>query len=248
MKNFSWSAAALCLLLFSALHLPSLATAEDTAPNLTSSSAAQFKNESAIALLNGLNSATDIYLWPSRRLPFELIEERTREFAEAIQSFNFDLQGRLELTEYGAFPLVSFNFYRHRGDHTEEFVRRTNLAANYRDYLATRDFTVDPCAFTVNTDRETWAAQAAVFIDLDRVSQQRLVECLLVAMDYVAGFPMPKDLGYRGVAPRSVRLPILSALIDCSISGETDTLNPEQSRDGITALPSISCALDRLRQ
>ncbi len=168
MKNFSWSAAALCLLLFSALHLPSLATAEDTAPNLTSSSAAQFKNESAIALLNGLNSATDIYLWPSRRLPYEVIGERPREFAEAIQAFNFDLQGRLELTEYGAFPLVSFNFYRHRGDHTEEFVRRTNLAANYRDYLATRDFTVDPCAFTVNTDRETWAAQAAVFIDLDR--------------------------------------------------------------------------------
>lgn len=233
--------------MYGVLNLQSLAAAEDAAPNLASNSAAQVK-DSALALLGGLNSATKIYLWPSRKLPYEVIGEAPSEFAEAVQAFNFDLGGRLGLTEYSAFPLVSFNFYRNHRDHMEEFGRRTNLGRNYRDYLATRDFTADPCAFTVSTDRETWAAQAAVFIDLDRVPQQRLVECLLVAMDYVAGFPIPKDLGYQDVPPRTVRLSILSALLDCSTSGDTDYPDSERSREGITALPSISCAVGHLRQ
>lgn len=234
--------------MYGVMHLQSLAAAEDAAPNLASNSAAQIKNDSAIVMLGGLNSATKIYLWPSRKLPYEVIGEAPTEFAEAVRAFNFDLKGRLELTEYSAFPLVSFNFYRDYGDHIEEFEGRTSLGPQYRDYLATRDFTVDPCAFTVSTDRETWAAQAAVFIDLDRVPQQRLVECLLVAMDYVAGFPIPKDLGYQDVPPRTVRLSILSALLDCSISGAPDNPDPERSREGITALPSISCAIRHLRQ
>ena len=79
--------------------------------------------------------------------------------------------------------------------------------ATYRDYIATRDFAVDPCAFTVSIDRETWAAQAAVFIDLDRVPQQSLLNCLSVALDYIAGYPIPNDVEYRDVAPRPVRLP-----------------------------------------
>ncbi|UYN98970.1 MAG: hypothetical protein KIT02_13675 [Devosia sp.] len=238
----------LCLLLYGGLHLYSFASAEDAAPNFSSSSSAQIANESAVAFLGGLGSATNIYVRPNRTLFFEVIGERPEEFAQAVRGFNADLGGRLEFKEYGVFPLVSFNFYRRLEDHIEEFERRTHIGANYRDYLVKLDFTVDPCAFAVSTDRETWAAQSAVFIDLDRVPQTSLSNCLSVAMDYFVGFPVPKDVGYQSAPPRSVRLPILTALLDCSKSGETDSPNPERSRDGFTALPSISCAIRRLQQ
>lgn len=210
-------------------------------------SAAQVASESAIAILNEISPAAEIYVWPSRTLYYEVIGERPEEFAQAVQGFNSDLEGKLEFKEYGAFPLITFNFYRRLGDHVEEFEQLTNIGANYRDYLVTLDFTFDPCAFTVSTDRETWAAQAAVFIDLDRVPQMSLSDCLSVAMDYFAGFPVPKDVGYQNAPPRSVRLPVLTALLDCSRSGETDSPDPERSRDGFTALPSISCAIGRLQ-
>lgn len=238
----------LCLILCGVLHMHSFASAEDTTPTFSSNSSAQIDNESAVAFLNGLSSATDLFVRPNRMLSYEVIGERPEEFEQAVQRFNSDLEGRLELKEYGAFPLVSFNFYRRLGDHMEEFAQLTNIGANYRAYLVTLDFTFDPCAFTVSRDRKTWAAQSAVFIDLDRVPQKSLSDCLSVAMDYITGFPIPKDVGYQDAPPRLVRLAILTALLDCSKSGETESQNPERSRDGFTALPSISCAKGRLQQ
>ncbi|WP_297112536.1 hypothetical protein [uncultured Devosia sp.] len=238
----------LCLLLYVGSHPYSFARAEDAALTFSSGSSAQIAHESAVAFLDGLGSATDIYVWPSSTLFYEVLGERPKEFAQAVRGFNADLEGRLEFKEYGAFPLVSFNFYRRLGDHIEEFEQRTHIGSNYRDYLITLDFTFDPCAFTVSTDRETWAAQAAVFIDLDRVPQKSLSDCLSVAMDYLAGFPIPNAAGYQDAPPRLVRLPVLAALLDCSRSGQTDSPHPERSRDGFTALPSISCAIGWLRR
>jgi hypothetical protein len=248
LKNLSWLAAALCLLLCGVLHLQSSANAEDVAPTMESGSTARIASDSAIDLLDGMDPAAKIYVWPNRTLPYEVFGEPPEEFGAAVQAFNISLGGRLELAEYGGFPLVSFNFYRQHEDHIEEFARRTNLASTYRDYIATLDFTVDPCAFTVSTDRGTWAAQAAVFIDLDRVPQQSLLNCLSVALDYIAGYPIPNDVEYQDVAPRPVRLPILAAFLDCSESGKTESPNPERSRDGVTALPSIPCAISHLQQ
>lgn len=248
LKNLSWPSVAIGLFLYGVVSLQSGASAEDVAPMTADGSAAQVASQTAIAVLNEIGTAAEIYVWPNRKLPFEVIGEPPEEFAAAVRTFNSDLEGRLTLEEYGDFPLVSFNFYRQYKDHIEAFAERTNLGAFYRDYLVTRDLTVDPCAFTVSTDRKTWAAQAAVFIDLERVSQKSLAECIAVAIDYVAGFPIPKDVSYQGVPPRKVRLPILSALLDCSISGDTNDPSPERSRDGFTALPSISCAIGHLRR
>lgn len=198
----------------------------------------------AIHYVRTFDQDTKILVWPNRNRFYEVNGVAPVEFQEVVDSFNSAFTGLVEMVRYEAFPLISINFYRSsESQPNAQFAYKSRMQSNYKEYISNLDFSGIPCAFTLSSDREIWAAQAAVFIDLDQLSGDRLEECMEVALYYVNGFPVERSVNFDGVPDDAIRFLVLNSVLNCSYYGRDESKGHERSRDGFTALPSIDCVL-----
>lgn len=187
-----------------------------------------------------------LYVYPNRLHLFELLGDDKGTGAAVIQAYNRARDG-YSMVYYPAFPLVSINMYD--GDTVgaeRRFLSQSNMVSAYKQGIVKRSVWEDPCTFTRNTTRDTWPAHASAFIDTSRIAGTDLEGCLSVALDYINGFPMRPDMGYRDAPADDVRRLIMSAIIDCSRKGNSLAEDKERSRDGFTALPAMECVIASL--
>lgn len=186
-------------------------------------------------------------VWPNRILPYEFTGEKPEALDGVIGEIQSVILGRVFLYHSNSFPLISINFYQSSGSSPiEEFISKSNIYENFRNHILRLDLGSDPCAFTVANSRNTWAAAAAIFVDTDRLDGPELRECLEVALQYVMGLPMHDDARYGDAPEQAVRVAILKSILDCSSSAAWNEGYLERSRDGIFALPSMECVLDKI--
>lgn len=187
-----------------------------------------------------------LFVVPTRSHHFELLGDDKGAGAAVIHAYNQARDGYV-MVNYPAFPGLSINIYD--GDTVaaeRRFRSQSNMASSYKQGIMRRNVWDDPCTFTRNTNRDTWPAHASAFIDTSRIPDEDLEKCLSVALDYVNGFPMHPEIGYREAPADDVRKLIMSAIIECSRKGYSLAKDKERSRDGFTALPAMECVVASL--
>jgi hypothetical protein len=131
-------------------------------------------------------------------------------------------------------------------------VAESRLLPAYKEFLSTAPVSPDGCTVYKFTSRETWASIGVITIGLKEIEEagdDKLEKCIHGALDYINGFPLPSMYFNYSLLPDSeVRGLIMEAIGQCAKEGATDMKPPETTKDGITALPSLSCVRSKIGQ
>ena len=146
-----------------------------------------------------------------------------------------------------SFPLVVLAFFSSRDadkSSLEYVIQSSNLSNDYKKYVLGRSLSKNGCSVFPFTDRDTWRSVGIVAVDMDKytdVSSPAVDACVGDALRVVMGLPGSVLAGPRLDAKEEQGRLFLNAAFGCSSEGATDAKEPERSRDGLTALPSMAC-------
>jgi fermentation-respiration switch protein FrsA (DUF1100 family) len=133
---------------------------------------------------------------------------------------------------------------------TEKSISSLTLPRSFKNLIKPSDVVGDGCTAFKFINRDAWAAGGAVFIDtylLAAAGEKDLNRCIGGALDYIIGIPARERLfNYSTIPPSDVSGVLLGAIYECSTEGQTDLEPAEESRDGITARPTVRCVSAKL--
>jgi hypothetical protein len=135
----------------------------------------------------------------------------------------------------------------------ESALTHSRMLEPYSEFALHAELGTDGCTAYKFSSRDAWAAGGIVFIDEKQLTGDQgslgLERCVSGALDYINGFPVVDGyLNYLLLPEPETRAPIMGAIKACAKDGETDLLPPEESRDGITARPSLQCIKRKVAQ
>ncbi|HEV7275016.1 MAG TPA: hypothetical protein VGN80_01890 [Devosiaceae bacterium] len=199
--------------------------------------------ERGLHYVSSLPADLNIYVWPTRIRPYEIIGDNKAETLETVSRYINKTKDMFLLTHRLSFPMISLLLYDSgKVDPYKKFLEQSDMSSAYKKGIANINLTYDGCAFTSVLSRRTWAAGGVVFVDIARiVNPMEQMECLHAALDYINGFPAPtKEATHRDLPSADVRKVVLAAITRCSEEG-VGGADEERSRDGLTPLPPLSC-------
>jgi hypothetical protein len=213
------------------------------------------KIELAARYIDTLPRDTKILVWPTWRRSYEILG-REGDIDQSIEKYK----------GLGSRPFYLSNFWGHRpqismisissnhafSSEIGTVVARSSLLPSYKELLLKASLSNDGCTAYKFTSRHTWASIGIIIIGLKEIEKagvDALDQCIQGALDYINGFPLPSKHFYYSLLPDSeVRGLIMEAIGQCAKEGVTEIQPPETTRDGVTALPSLSCVKSKIGQ
>lgn len=228
-------------------------SAEVNQSSFTKPSAAQADIELANRYIGTFTSDQKLYIFPSAGRLFNIVGVSER-VGDALERY-----ARLSPTKVSLYParrgssvtiVASDDFYRMDINQKKSIINDGKQVEFYRNKIAETDLSPDGCTIRHFEARDMWAASGFIILDLREPTfstEAGLDRCIFLGLDIINGFPTLSPAPDLGSLPEfSVRSVIMSAILDCAAAGDSDLHKSEQSRDGLTARPSMSCVKDAI--
>jgi hypothetical protein len=213
------------------------------------------KIELAARYIDTLPRDTKILVWPTWRRSYEILG-REGDIDQSIEKYKGLGSRQFYLSNFwGNRPQVSIISISSNYAFSSEMgavVARSRLLPSYKEFMLKTALSGDGCTAYKFTSRQTWASVGIIIIsqkEIEKASGDPLDQCVQGSLDYINGFPLPtKYFDYSLIPDSEVRGLIMEAIGQCAKAGMSDVQPPETTRDGVTALPSLSCVKSKIGQ
>lgn len=202
----------------------------------------------AEAYLRSLPADTDIYIWPTRSRPYEILANDATEISKSIGRYNSsrgDYNGLHPARRIAQISIISVAKSVWKTSR-ESVASRSKLLTYYRDFALNEKYNENGCTAFKFTDRDTWAAVGIVAVDTDHFNENSILDkCIHGALDYIQGVPISSSgFNYLQFPDEDTSKIILSSIYHCASDGKSSASTIERTKDGLMPLPLMDCVLE----
>ena len=210
-------------------------------------------SELAIKVLEAFPYNFRFYLFPNKVITYEIVGDRSDVISGSVSRF-LDVKREFSYTNwFGIHPQVSLIIYSSAEINSDlkSALGKSNILPAYKDAVASSSLSSSGCSTFTFESRHVWRSVGILVVDQSLYGDgdaSHIDRCVHNALDVFVGFPK-RDISNKSIfADSVVRRMIISAMYACSAMGLSDMVNPERSRDGLTAMPPKSCVADVLKR
>lgn len=201
-------------------------------------------NTEGLVYIQNIKADHRIYLFPNIFITYEIIGDSLFVDSDTIDYFS-SYDEIFSFLNVDVFAQISIIVIEDDISLKKIVDGKSRMISSYKKFASKATLGEDGCTAYRFISRDTWASGGFIVINKSKFikGSSLIKKCVYAALDYVNGFPLRGGyFNYIDLPDAAVRKAILAALQTCAREGDAAGSDVERSRDGISALPRLSCA------